>query len=529
MDRARRGRVGRVGDDLPRRRRPRPRLACSTGRRACSRGRPTSPPGPPSDDAVLVTCAYLLTDTQPWVEQSLFLAAIGEARDKGARALEAFAYRYREGTPSSERFLVHRTVFPHDFLADFGFRIIRSAGRIELARLDLGGLQPVEEGARDEGPAGRAGGVPARTGSRAAGRLVAAATTQQLRSRRPRAPRSGSRSAPRPCAGCRRRGRARVRSPRSDRDERGRRVPRPCRSRPRAPGSRRVGLLDGSARRRSASSGESGSAVSTQTASAWPTATGTRTHVALTGRSGSSRILRVSSRSLTSSSNSTPSKSQSMRRRCSSGVSARSASTAAVPAPETDWYVATRTRSSPAASRSGASTMVSGIVQQFGFATIPVFSRARPPLTSGTTSGIPSWSRKAADLSMHSAPAPPRRERAPGSGACPRRRSRRRGLPRRASPPSPPRRRGRPHVRRRIATRRTRGRAGTRARRGSRASRARRRPWRPRRRCGDHGRSSRQCTDAHPRRCRDDRAVRLALRPGDSSPRKDLRCERLPQ
>ena len=107
------------------------------------------PAGPPSDDAVLVTCAYLLTDTQPWVEQSLFLAAIGEARDKGARALEAFAYRYREGTSASERFLVHRTVFPQDFLADFGFRTLRTAGRIELARLDLGGLQPVEEGTRE--------------------------------------------------------------------------------------------------------------------------------------------------------------------------------------------------------------------------------------------------------------------------------------------------------------------------------------------------------------------------------------------
>jgi hypothetical protein len=108
------------------------------------------PAGPPSDDAVLVTCAYLVSDSQPWVEQSLFLAAIGEARDKGARALEAFAYRYREGTPARERFLVHRTVFPRDFLSDFGFRTIRSVGRIELARLDLGGLQPVEEGARDK-------------------------------------------------------------------------------------------------------------------------------------------------------------------------------------------------------------------------------------------------------------------------------------------------------------------------------------------------------------------------------------------
>jgi hypothetical protein len=108
------------------------------------------PAGPPSDDAVLVTCAYLASDSQPWVEQSLFLAAIGEARDKGARALEAFSYRYREGTLPSERFLVHRTVFPRDFLADFGFRTLRMSGRIELARLDLGGLQPVEEGTREK-------------------------------------------------------------------------------------------------------------------------------------------------------------------------------------------------------------------------------------------------------------------------------------------------------------------------------------------------------------------------------------------
>ena len=107
------------------------------------------PAGPPSEDAVLVTCAYLLSESQPWVEQSLFLAAIGEARDKGAKALEAFAYRYREGTPPAERFLVHRTVFPRDFLADFGFRTVRSVGRIELARLELGGLITVEETSRE--------------------------------------------------------------------------------------------------------------------------------------------------------------------------------------------------------------------------------------------------------------------------------------------------------------------------------------------------------------------------------------------
>ena len=54
------------------------------------------PAGPPTEDAVLVTCAYLVDSSKPWVMQSLFLTAIGDARDKGARALEAFAYRYDE-------------------------------------------------------------------------------------------------------------------------------------------------------------------------------------------------------------------------------------------------------------------------------------------------------------------------------------------------------------------------------------------------------------------------------------------------
>src|SRR5438132_4771375 len=108
------------------------------------------PGGPPSDDAILVTCAYLVASSSPWVLQSLFLAAIGEARDRGAAALEAFSYRYAEGESSYERFRVHRTVFPQDFLADFGFLVVRSAGRVGLSRLDLGGLQPVEEGRREK-------------------------------------------------------------------------------------------------------------------------------------------------------------------------------------------------------------------------------------------------------------------------------------------------------------------------------------------------------------------------------------------
>jgi len=106
------------------------------------------PAGPPSDDAVVITCSYLAGGAAEFVEQSLLLAAIGEARDKGARALEAFAYRYREGETAEERFLVHRTVFPRDFLADFGFATLRAQGRVELCRLELGGLAPVEEGRR---------------------------------------------------------------------------------------------------------------------------------------------------------------------------------------------------------------------------------------------------------------------------------------------------------------------------------------------------------------------------------------------
>jgi hypothetical protein len=108
------------------------------------------PAGPPSEDAVLVTCAYLVDPSKPWVMQSLFLAAIGDAKDKGARALETFAYRYPEGESNYERFIVHKTIFPRDFLSDFGFMTVRALGRVELVRLELGGLQPVEEGAREK-------------------------------------------------------------------------------------------------------------------------------------------------------------------------------------------------------------------------------------------------------------------------------------------------------------------------------------------------------------------------------------------
>jgi hypothetical protein len=106
------------------------------------------PAGPASNDAVLVTCSYLLSSGAEWTEKSLLLAAIGESRDRGASAMEAFSYRYPEGETVEERFLVHRTVFPRDFLDEFGFVTLRAQGRVELCRLELGGLAPVEEGTR---------------------------------------------------------------------------------------------------------------------------------------------------------------------------------------------------------------------------------------------------------------------------------------------------------------------------------------------------------------------------------------------
>ena len=57
---------------------------------------------------------------------------------------------YPEAESTYERFFVHRTIFPSDFLADFGFLPLRAAGRVQLARLELGGLQPVAEGRREK-------------------------------------------------------------------------------------------------------------------------------------------------------------------------------------------------------------------------------------------------------------------------------------------------------------------------------------------------------------------------------------------
>ena len=106
------------------------------------------PAGPAAADDMLVAWAYLIDSPRPWMIKSLFITAIGEAKDKGAKALETFGYRYPEGKSTYERFQVHKTIFPRDFLSDFGFRTVRSAGLVELVRLELGGLEPVLQGRR---------------------------------------------------------------------------------------------------------------------------------------------------------------------------------------------------------------------------------------------------------------------------------------------------------------------------------------------------------------------------------------------
>jgi hypothetical protein len=108
----------------------------------------TLPAGPASDDAVLVTCAFLSDASSPWSLQSLFLACIGACHERRVPAIEAFAFVHGAEAEFAERFLHHRTVFPRDFLADYGFSTLRSAGRVELMRLELGGLEPATEDGR---------------------------------------------------------------------------------------------------------------------------------------------------------------------------------------------------------------------------------------------------------------------------------------------------------------------------------------------------------------------------------------------
>lgn len=101
------------------------------------------PAGPPSSDALLVTCSYVVDESTPWVLQSLFLSAIGEARDRRVRAIETFSHRQPEEGAARAPFRPHRTIFPAAFVADLGFVPVRAQGRVELARLEVSAILPL--------------------------------------------------------------------------------------------------------------------------------------------------------------------------------------------------------------------------------------------------------------------------------------------------------------------------------------------------------------------------------------------------
>jgi hypothetical protein len=99
------------------------------------------PAGPPSHDAVLVTCALIDPAAGPWVVQRLLLAVAGETRDRGLIALEAFA------TPIERPDAPHLVPLPRADLEEIGFTPVREAGEVALMRLDLRGLitEPASE------------------------------------------------------------------------------------------------------------------------------------------------------------------------------------------------------------------------------------------------------------------------------------------------------------------------------------------------------------------------------------------------
>ena len=144
-----RARLRRVGHGLLRRRRPACSARCSTGRRPRSRARDELPGGPPSDDAMLVTCAYLVDDVEP-VGAAVALPG-GDRRGARSRCARArgVLVPVRGGRVGVRALPGAQDGLPADFLADFGFVVLRAAGRVGLSRLELGGLQPVAEGKRE--------------------------------------------------------------------------------------------------------------------------------------------------------------------------------------------------------------------------------------------------------------------------------------------------------------------------------------------------------------------------------------------
>ena len=242
-----------MGHALLRRRRAAARVDAVRPGRALSRAPPTCPPDRRPRTRCSSPAPISSTARRPgscsrssWRRSA---TPATRARRRSRRSATATA----RATSMHERFLRHRTIFPHDFLADFGFVVVRRQAQVELARLELGGLVPVVEGRRAKVmrvlrevlspqpvPAPRPAVLLRRLSALAAdSRLARGQARQTARQRAPGrrggARRSGSRSAPRPCAGCRTRRTGRGRSRPSDRGGSARRAHgrsrRPCAAR----------------------------------------------------------------------------------------------------------------------------------------------------------------------------------------------------------------------------------------------------------------------------------------------------------
>ena len=284
----------------------------------------TLPAGPPDEDAVLITCAYLVEGSAQWVMQSLFLAAIADVRERGGKAHRGVRLPVRRGRV--DRAAVPR---PPNGLPERLPRRLRlpDACGASAASSWRAWSSAVSSRSRRRRRRSSSGGC-ARSSSRSRRRFRAVPRRKRARGRGS-APRSASRSVPRPCGGCRSPPRARARSRSSPRRIR----PTSTSSRPAAEpgvGKSSSATWGAAPRIEPACSGESGSSVSTQIAWPWPTRTGMRTQVAWIGRSGRPRIFRVSSRSFSSSSNSSPTRSQSIERSACIGSTARRRSTPGV-------------------------------------------------------------------------------------------------------------------------------------------------------------------------------------------------------
>ena len=125
LDREGRGRLGRLGDALRRRRRPAARVDAVRAGGLFPRAAEL-PAGPPSRRR---RARHVRLPRRP-VEAVGDAVAVPDRDRRGAGPRRGGAGDVRlplpEGESTYERFQVHKTVFPRDFLADFGFRTLRS-------------------------------------------------------------------------------------------------------------------------------------------------------------------------------------------------------------------------------------------------------------------------------------------------------------------------------------------------------------------------------------------------------------------